>query len=127
MTWTYAGIEELADRMTARVADMAGSLRMQVALALVCTFAAVLALAGCGPSTPPPDTAQLIEPAKHLMVPPGEAPEIPTNPDCEIRKECRGKYYAASRLDRANLAAQVRGLQAYVHLIHRRRAKAAGG
>lgn len=115
------------DRSTDRLADIAGSLRMHVAMAVVCTLAAALALGGCGPSAPPPDTAQLIEPAKHLMVPPGEAPAIPTNPDCEIRKECRGRYYAASRLDRATLASQVRGLQAYVHLIRRRGTKVAGG
>lgn len=109
------------DASADKLANISGSLRMQVVLALVCTLAAGFALVGCGAASPPIDTAHLAEPAKHLMVPPGDPPDIPTNPDCEIQKKCRGKYYIASRQDRAALAGQVRGLQSYVNLIRRRK------
>lgn len=55
--------------------------------------------------------SRLMPPTAELMVAPPEPEDIPA---CEAQRECRVRYYAKSRADRAMLADRLRGLQRWV-------------
>lgn len=74
--------------------------------------AAAVFVAGCAQEvTVAP--SRLSAPPAELMVAPPEAEDIPA---CEAQRDCRVRYYAKSRADRAMLADRLRGLQRWVRV-----------
>ena len=80
-------------------------------------FVAVVAMVaivvgGCAKDVTVAPSALSAPPAE-LMVAPPEPDDIPA---CEAQRECRVRYYAKSRADRAMLADRLRGLQRWVRV-----------
>jgi len=75
-----------------------------------CAVVLATIVAGCAPTVAP---SQISAPPADLMVAPPEPEDIPA---CEAKRDCRVRYYAKSRADRAMLADRLRGLQRWVRV-----------